>query len=564
MSLGFVMLAHTALDRAGQVARHLAETGAPVVIHVDRRTPQAEFHRLVEQVSDVRSIQFAPRLRCDWGTWTLVRATRGAAEMLLDLAPEIGHVALVSGACLPIKPVAELETFLAGHPDTDFIESVTIEEVPWAKDGLGEERFTMTFPFSWKRQKRLFDLWVGLQRRFGLRRAIPEGLTPHMGSQWWCLTARTLRAVLDDPDRDRLDAYFRRVWIPDESYFATLARRHTRKIESRSLTLSKFDFRGNPHVFYDDHLALLRQSPAFFARKIWPGARKLYGAFLGTALKPQTPAAALTTVRVDRIFSEAVARRTRGRPGLVMAGRFPREGFENALTAAPYTVFHGFDEVFRNFPAWADATLGLRTHGHLFAPDGVQFAEGRTGYVGGLGTSATLRDYNAPAFLMNLIWNTRGEHQAFLHGPADGTGIDETLARDPNARVFAVSGAWAIPLLASGRPAEALRGEAARLQAREAARLARLAERRARARLRHWTLAELLEHPAGPLQTMLDDLSISGARTLTAMPDLAPMDGLADFLQALRNIGMNPHMAGEVADRDTARPQLELPFSERR
>ena len=57
-------------------------------------------------------------------------------------------------------------------------------------------------------------------------------------------------------------------------------RRYSSNIESRSLTLSKFDFQGKPHMFYDDHLQLLRRSDCFVARKIWPHADKLYGAFL--------------------------------------------------------------------------------------------------------------------------------------------------------------------------------------------------------------------------------------------------------------------------------------------
>ena len=144
MSVGFDMHGHTARERAGHA-----------------------FHALVSQVADSHSIHFAERQKCDWGTWSLVDATRTATEQLLSLDPDARHVALVSGACLPIKPVADLEDFLSRHPQTDFIESVTIDDVPWAKDGLGKERFTMTFPFAWKRQTRLLDAWVGLQRRIG-------------------------------------------------------------------------------------------------------------------------------------------------------------------------------------------------------------------------------------------------------------------------------------------------------------------------------------------------------------------------------------------------------------
>ena len=551
MTVGFVMMAHAALDRAGQVARHLADHGCPVVIHVDRRSPNAAFFDLVDQVRDLRNVHFAPRVKCDWGTWSLVEASRSSAEMLLKIASDVRHVYLISGACLPIKPLDHLTSYLADHPDTDFIESVTIREVPWTKGGLSEERFTLTFPFAWKRQKKFFDIWVEAQRRTGRKRPIPTGVAPHMGSQWWCLTRKTLERILSDPKRGICDRYFRKVWIPDESYYATMVRRHARAIESRSLTLSKFDFQGKPHLFYDDHLALLRQSSAFFARKTWPGARKLYGAFLGPASRSvatsDTPA-----TEIDRIFARSIERRTRGRAGLLMAGRFPSEGFENGLTAAPYAVFHGFGDLFHHFTDWVSESLGSRAHGHIFAPDGVEFAGGRMGYAGCLSSSAVLRDHNPEGFLANLIWNTRGEHQAFLFSARDSQQICEFLARDPNAMIAAISGAWALPLLHSGQPIDEIRGTAARLQRREAAFLNRLRERRTRARVRIWTLAEFLESPAEPLQVVLDDLSVPGSQTLAKPPRLRAMRGLAAFLQELRNTGMNPHTAGAFSERREA------------
>ena len=176
-----------------------------------------------------------------------------------------------------------MQAFLATRPDTDFIESVTTEHVGWTVGGLNEERFTLSFPFAWKSQRRAFDLWVHIQRRLRLRRRVPEGIAPHLGSQWWCLTRGTLERIMSDPDGERYIRYFRHVWIPDESYFQTVVRRHSRGLESRSLTLAKFDFQGKPHVFYDDHLDLLRQSDRFMARKIWPRADALYRHFLSDA-----------------------------------------------------------------------------------------------------------------------------------------------------------------------------------------------------------------------------------------------------------------------------------------
>ena len=560
MSVGFVMLAHTALHRAAQVAEVIAETGNPLIIHVDARTGDNAFEAFKNKVSGLPGVSLSPRIVCDWGTWSLVQASRDGAEALLRENPALTHVCLISGSCLPIKPLADFEAFLRTHPNTDFIESVTIGEVAWTKGGLSEERFTLTFPFAWKRRRRLFDIWVEMQRLVRRQRKMPHGLTPHMGLQWWCLTRATLERILSDPNRDTLDRYFRRVWIPDESYFQSLVRLYGTKIESRSLTLSKFDYQGKPHVFYDDHLQLLRHSPAFFARKIWPGANRLYRAFLeGRRVSVISP---LSPTHIDRTFAQSISRRTRGRPGLVTTSRFPRKTVDTALTAAPYAVFHGFSDLFENFSEWVKRNSGSQTHGHLFAKDRVEFANQQTGYAGALSDSVALRDYDPQAFLRNLIWNTRGAHQSFLFGPSDRQKICEHLAADQNATLSIVTGAWAIPLSQSGLPVAALRRQAALLQQREADFLELLNERRARARARVWSLAEFLEHPIDPLQEITDALSGTERHLLTDLPRFKSMEGLPGFLQELRNAGMNPYLAGEVTSlpstEDFAPAPLEL------
>ena len=546
MSVGFVMLAHAALNRAAQVAETIAEAGCPLITHVDARVGPA-FDTFRKRLDGLPKASLAPRLECEWGTWALVQASRDGAETLLKAHPELTHVYLISGACLPIKPIEELEAYLEKHRETDFIESVTIGEVPWTKGGLSDERFTLTFPFPWRRRRRLFDFWVETQRLLRRSRRLPRGLEPHMGSQWWCLTRKTLEHILEDPRRDELDRYFRRVWIPDESYFQSLVRLYGTKVESRSLTLSKFDFQGKPHVFYDDHLALLRQSSAFFARKTWPGANRLYRVFLQGRPVP-APITRVSPAQIDRTFIQASARRTKGRPGMVMVSRFPGKDHDNALTAAPFAVFHGFDDIFRDFAGWVRANTGSRTHGHLFDREKVHFYSGQPGYAGALSESAALRDYNAPQFLRNLIWGTRGEHQSFLFSPRDAQAICAFLASDRNASISVVTGAWALPLLRSKSPVEEVRKEAALLQQRESEFIDILNERRTRARARIWSLAEFLERPLDPLQEIVDSLSGAETHLLADMPEFKPMRGLPDFLQSLRNAGMNPYMAGEITD----------------
>lgn len=205
-------------------------------------------------------------------------------------------------------------------------------------------------------------------------------------------------------------------------------------------------------------------------------------------------------------------------------------------------MFHGLGDVFEDFSGWITGMTGSRTHDHLFDRKGVQFARGQKVYAGGLSDSAALRDYDPEAFLRNLIWNTRSEHQSFLFSPRDTQEIGDFLARDRNASVFVVTGAWALPLLRASLPVEEARIEAARLQRIETVFVNRLKERRSVAQSRIWTLANLLERPSDLLQQILDNMSGADARILKNQPEFKVLEGLPEFLQALRNAGMGPRM----------------------
>ena len=564
MSLGFVMLCHSHLDRAAEVARHWAERDCPLVIHVDAKVPAAEFAGFKQALSDLKNVQFSARVPCEWGTWSLVHATKLAAKQLLKSEPKVGHVYLVSGSCLPLRPVSELRAYLKQHPQTDFIESVTIHDVQWTVGGLNEERFIFRFPFSWKRNRRLFDQYVAFQRRIGFRRKIPNDLTPHLGSQWWCLTRQTLTAILTDPDADTYDRYFKRVWIPDESYFQSLARRYAINIESRSLTLSKFDFQGKPHVFYDDHLRLLRRSDCFVARKIWHEADLLYQTFLY-----QEQEASLKTEpapgKIDRVFAKAVERRTRGRPGLYMHSRFPNWNWENGKTAVEYSVFHGFSDLFPDFEPWLARRSNAHVHGHLFAPDRVEFSGGGSVGPGGLSDSPVLRDYNPEAFLTSLIWNARSERQVFQFSPRDTQKITPFLAADGNARIHIITGAWALRLFASNGNFDDIRNEAARLQRNEMDFLDELRALYARAHVKIWTLTEFLEYPIEHLSEAIQHVPQAGGPVhLETVPRMVKFAGFAKFLQTLKNQGMRAHVVGDFPSDDmemmSSKPSAIRPY----
>jgi hypothetical protein len=228
-----------------------------------------------------------------------------------------------------------------------------------------------------------------------------------------------------------------------------------------------------------------------------------------------------------------------------MQSRFPVRDRENGKTSAPYSIFQGFSDLFEGFDGWLSKAVGARVHGHLYGAERVEFAGGETVFNGCLTDSAKLRDYSARGFLTNLIWNSRGERQCFMYSPRDTQDINWFTATDPNAQISIISGAWAVPLFRSKADFVEIRREAARLQQIELKQLTILRTMYVKARVRIWTMAEFIENPMEPLQTIVDEINPRATRRLTEAPNLVDLTGFGQFLQKLKNQGMQPQLMGD-------------------
>ena len=122
---------------------------------------------------------------------------------------------------------------------------------------------------------------------------------------------------------------------------------------------------------------------------------------------------------------------------------------------------------------------------------------------------------------------------------------DDSSTTDPNAQISVISGSWAIPLFCREDSFAVLRAEAARLQQVETAHLALLRSLPVKARVRIWTLAEFLENPMENLQAIIDEISPRLPRRLSEAPRMVSLDGFGQFLQNLKNQGMQPTLMGD-------------------
>lgn len=69
----------------------------------------------------------------------------------------------------------------------------------------------------------------------------------------------------------------------------------------------------------------------------------------------------------------------------------------------------------------------------------------------------------------------------------------------------------------------------------------------ASARIRIWTMAEFIEAPMEPLQTIIDEIGTRPGPRLADAPKMVDLTGFGQFLQNLKNQGMHPYLMGDFA-----------------
>lgn len=537
VTAAYLMLAHDNLAAAGEVAGVLASDGRAVAAHIDARAPENDVAAFRNAAGNPLMIK---RRKCEWGMFSLVGAALDGLEALLASDHQFSHVMLVSGADLPLRPLADLDAFLAANPDADIIESVELSEKRWVMDGLTDERFHLFHPFNWRKRQGLFDANVEVQRFLKVKRRLPKKITPALGSQWWCLSRATIEKILNDPQLPDLKRFFRWSWIPDESFFQTLVRRHGDSLINMSPTLARFNDKGLPFTFYNDHGPLLTSADHFFVRKIHPRATELRKTLLANAMAGQKSDRFQGKAPEDE-FIRARRDRTHGREHLLSPARFPRiKGGKQLSSAAPYTVIGGVggqtaEAISRELSKRGD----ILCHARLFAPGEVRFNSGDPIAPGCLPASPQARDFWPDQFVINLARGAAGGAAAFCLAVEDRDAIGNFIAADPGAKIIWYRGAWALDLYRRAQQLDDI-GLAERAIAASVAERGQLAAfRKAGAALTMRSAADLIDTPEDCIADMLDVANARASRRDIDPPDFTPprWDRARPVLRALQRAG---------------------------
>lgn len=442
--LAFVLIAHEEAERVGRTIDALLQVDRDclVAIHYDRNSPSREFSKLKRRYEGHPSVLFVEkRVRCGWGQFGLVEGVIRALRLLEASSLSYSHAYLVSCSCWPIRPIAELRQFLDAHGDIDFIESYGEN---WMTGGLRGERYTLRHPFSFTRNRWLFEKSVALQRRFGVRRRIPAGLKPRYGSQWWCLRHGTVKKILDwvteNPSKYH---FFRNVWIPDETFFQTVINslKNVELSNGYIPTLYKFNAYGKPIVFYDDHLSWLTEQPHFFARKISVSATHCRAALLERASQPSLREKCLEIPPSGwERSAKPLVRKEKSRYGRIFE---PNSGVRNwnrnlSTMDRAFAVLYGPPVLSEMAGAALGGCPDLTVHGRLFRKDKTEFVNNEREFFGLNSNEILLRDYDRALYLSRVLQRSP-QFPVFQLCPGDDPAFEQSI--------FDASGVIVVPLI---------------------------------------------------------------------------------------------------------------------
>lgn len=277
MSIGFILLAHEDPILLKPLILSLIRSGSNVYIHYDLNSN----HDLKQACRewDINSLGegkvfFARKIKVQWGEWSIVQATLNALNEVRKADFLDDFYILLSGSCMPIKPLSIIEDKLLSI-NKDHIEITDAETTSWVVDGIQSSRWTKFHFFNWRSQPLLFSLSLKIQDKLHIRRSLPLKHHAYMGSQWWCLRQSTIVLILTFLDKhSKLMKFYHRTWVPDELFFQTIVGNlipHD-EIVSSPITFYKFNSWGIPRVFYNDGFNELVNNSSLLARKIAPDA----------------------------------------------------------------------------------------------------------------------------------------------------------------------------------------------------------------------------------------------------------------------------------------------------
>lgn len=264
MRIAYLLLVHEFPQNVKYLIEQiLIDQESIVYVHVDRSVAISDYFYLNDRVHYLKK-----RNRVTWGGYSVVKATLSLIKEAQKSRPD--YYCLLSGRDFLIRSPLEWNNQLMKIFPKTYLDGGTIVK-RWTERGLDRVQYHF---FYWFKNRTIALYQNRLVRKIGkklhITRKMPLNMVPYCGSQWWTISNRHMRYIINflakHPEFIR---FYKTVGIPDEQFFHTILLNSELKDEiiNQSQTYLIMN-RGIVRLFnMDDYNELINQR-FFFARKI--------------------------------------------------------------------------------------------------------------------------------------------------------------------------------------------------------------------------------------------------------------------------------------------------------
>ncbi len=262
MAVAYLIGAHHRPEQLVRLVARLTSPTAAFYIHLDGRA-SAQVHEAIRGALDARDdVHWVPRVDSYYAGFSLVRSVLAGLEEVRNAgAPP--HTVMLSGQCYPLRPAAQIESFLAERAGESLVEHFRIPTERWADEDGGLDR--VRYRYYERIHFRTRTLRLPL-----LRRSFPDGLEPWGGSAWCVLSDEAVETVLAFRG-ERPDAYdfFRHTKSASETFVQTVLMNSVLRDRVANETVHHIEWPGgsHPRTFGRADFDRLAASGKPFARK---------------------------------------------------------------------------------------------------------------------------------------------------------------------------------------------------------------------------------------------------------------------------------------------------------
>ncbi len=226
------------------------------VVHVDGRTPAAEFDAIRAVAGDAPNVVFIERQPITYMGISMVEVELRAMRAALAVQPPFDYFVTLSMQDYPIKRRDEIVAALAADPGRDYVTFERLSEMPF---------HMRRRPWLWAVERN------GRLLKTPIPRLVPRDLSMAWKGPWWRILSReTCAWVAEAALTERYLGFCRNMQTPDEFFFQNLLQQGPRRAcladGYRHFTLWS-GRSASPETLTVAQLPALLASPLWYARK---------------------------------------------------------------------------------------------------------------------------------------------------------------------------------------------------------------------------------------------------------------------------------------------------------